>query len=137
MPLLCGNCYEYHGFSRPGRRKRSPSRDRVVRNGGERPRDLPRGINRFQTAVALPKSDVKEIPTSGSEIRMHPSGNSRFFAKIVGGQPSAQRTAALLIRFVTIDLTSCLATIKMGSKSGLNRDASQPASRAFIFSFVC
>ncbi len=37
-------------------------------------------LDRFQTAVALPKSDVKEILTSGSEIRMHPSGKFLYAA---------------------------------------------------------
>ena len=37
-------------------------------------------LDRFQTVVALPESEVKAILTLGSEIRMHPSGKFVFAA---------------------------------------------------------
>ena len=37
-------------------------------------------LDRFQTAVALPASEKKDILTSGSEIRMHPSGKFVYAA---------------------------------------------------------
>ena len=37
-------------------------------------------LDRFQTVVALPESEVKEVLTSSSEIRMHPSGRFLYAA---------------------------------------------------------
>lgn len=37
-------------------------------------------LDRFQTVVALPESELKDILTTGSEIRMHPSGNFVYAA---------------------------------------------------------
>lgn len=37
-------------------------------------------LDRFQTVVALPESELKDITTLGSEIRMHPSGNFVYAA---------------------------------------------------------